>query len=416
MKRTKVLWFTNTSSNYKSAQNIYNGGGWISALENEMKKISNLDIGISFFSQGEPFKSIQESVSYYPISLDRSFKNRIKRFGSDKKQEKAQINALLKVITDFEPNIIHVFGSEQIFGLLSLHTKIPVIIHLQGLITPYLNAYFPPSYSFLDMALQKGYSLSKVYRNIIDYRGFIKGAKREKIIFNNCKLFMGRTIFDKQIASIYSPNSEYFYCSEMLRSVFYTTDVWKFDTLSNKIKIISTISSPLYKGADLILKTANILKKELKLDFEWLVFGVSEFKIAERITKINASEVSVQPMGIISAIDLSAELKSCNCYFHSSYIDNSPNSICEAQILGVPVIATNVGGVSSLIEHLNTGILIPANDPYSGASHIKEIFNNKVMASYIGSNARVLALERHDKRNIVNDLTTVYRNIKKDIN
>lgn len=51
-------------------------------------------------------------------------------------------------------------------------------------------------------------------------------------------------------------------------------------------------------------------------------------------------------------------------YVHTAYIDNSPNAICEAQYLGMPIIATYVGGVPSLIEQGKDGVLIPANDPF----------------------------------------------------
>ena len=34
----RILWFTNTPSNYKLQNGGYNGGGWISSLETEIKK------------------------------------------------------------------------------------------------------------------------------------------------------------------------------------------------------------------------------------------------------------------------------------------------------------------------------------------------------------------------------------------
>ena len=407
MKKIKVLWFTNTSSNYSVGNNEYNGGGWISSLEKELSRKLNMELGVSFFGQGQPNIINKNGVSYYPLTVDRSIKSKLKRFGSIRQQEKSQIDAILKVINQFNPDIIHVFGTEKIFGLITSFIRIPVVIHLQGLIIPYLNAYFPPSYSFVDLLLQD----KSFLKSINSYIGFKKSAKREKEILQNCNFFMGRTDWDHRISKLYSPDSKYFYCGEMLRDEFYLSEPWENKTLGVVIQITSTISSPMYKGADLILKTAQILKTKTKLNFEWNVYGINEMNLAEKKTGILSKNVSVQIKGVISSSELCKALKKSHCYFHSSYIDNSPNSICEAQMIGMPVISTNVGGISSLIEHNKTGILLPSNDPFLAASYITQIVNNQDFAIELGKNARKSALKRHNKELIITDIIKAYTSI-----
>lgn len=407
MEKIKVLWFTNTSSNYSANGNVYNGGGWISSLENEIKTKPDIMLGVSFFAQGEPFNLEINGVSYYPISLDRSLKSKWKRFCNIKEQEKSQITEILNVVNDFEPHVIHIFGVEQVFGLLQLYTKIPIIIYLQGLMNPSLNAYFPPSYSLVDFLFQGRNSL----KSLNNYRGYKLSAKREIEMLNKCDYFMGRTDWDYRISKLYSPNSKYFYCSEILRNEFYLSEPWESKKAGGVIQIISILSSPLYKGADLILKTAQVLKTKTALEFEWNVFGISDMDFAEKKTGIFCKNVGVQIKGVKSATELCKALKNAHCYFHSSYIDNSPNTICEAQIIGIPVISTNVGGISSLIEHDNTGYLLPSNDPFSGASFIIQIVKDQGLAMKIGQNGRKVALKRHNKERIITDILKAYTTI-----
>lgn len=96
---------------------------------------------------------------------------------------------------------------------------------------------------------------------------------------------------------------------------------------------------------------------------------------------------------------------------HPSYIDNSPNSICEAQYLGVPVIATNVRGIPTLVKDRETGLPIPANAPYHLASKFKTLMGDPLMQQFFGQNALRIAHSRHNHETIKSTLVGIYRQI-----
>lgn len=98
-------------------------------------------------------------------------------------------------------------------------------------------------------------------------------------------------------------------------------------------------------------------------------------------------------------------------YVHTAYVENSPNSICEAQLLGVPVVSTNVGGISSLVKHGVTGLLSPSNDPWMMVSNILEVFNNKSLAEMFSKESRMAANYRHDDDRIGIQLLNSYKDI-----
>lgn len=165
----------------------------------------------------------------------------------------------------------------------------------------------------------------------------------------------------------------------------------------------------MYKGFDLILKTAKLLKEQYALDFDWKVFGNIKPSFVEKQLGIYHKDVCVKLEGVANAVQLKQELENATVYAHTAYIENSPNSVCEAQILGIPVIATNVGGVISLIDEGETGYLVPANDPYQMAFFIEQLYENKKLNIEIGGRARKKALERHNKGKIIEDLIQTYR-------
>ena len=414
----RVLWFTNSSVDYQEHISGYNGGGWMTSLKKVIDNGKEIDLGISFLMEDSVFKKEVKNTTYYPVSIRSSIVEKIVakvRYGRDlkghfKSSDLQYVKKYLDVIADFNPTVIHIWGTEKNFGLICKHIKIPIVIHLQGIINPYLNAFFPPNISLKDYVFKDGFNPLVVSRNRKDYETWKYIAEREKEIFQNCDYFMGRTDWDRILTEIYSKNAKYFHCEEGLRDEFYTNQKWKLQK-STKFIIMTTISSPLYKGGDLLLKTASLLKNGLNVDFEWKVFGIDNLNFQEKLVGIRAVDVNLVLKGIATSEQLQSELLTANVFVHPSYIDNSPNSICEAQISGVPVIACNVGGVSSLIENNVTGILVPANDPYSLAYRIKELCVSESNSKKISIEAIKVVTKRHNLNAILINLVSIYKTL-----
>ena len=98
-------------------------------------------------------------------------------------------------------------------------------------------------------------------------------------------------------------------------------------------------------------------------------------------------------------------------YTSALTIENSPNNLCEAMILGMPCIATYAGGTGSLLRDKEDGILVQDGDPWSMAGAILELWENSETSSRLGGNARIRALKRHDPLQVVTDLVSIYNNI-----
>lgn len=416
----RILWLSNTPSNYKSVTTVYNGGGWVSSAENVISVYEGIDLAIAFSMDGEPFKIVGEYVTYYPIPCQMSKWLRLKRFflldmhNTERSICEYYKNKFKRIIDDFKPDVIHVWGTEEYWGLIADVSVVPVVLHIQGLANPCLNAYLPP---FVSWREYKRLCLSISYKGL---RRFITASRertkweirafREREIFQRVPNFLGRTKWDRQVAHLLNPNARYFHCDEFLREEFYEISI---RNIPQKLTIVTTISSPLYKGVDLLLKTAKLMKDNLGLEFEWLCFGNVEVDVAERITGIKSSDVNVFFKSVASAKVIKHALLNATCYVHTSYIDNSPNSLCEAQMLGVTCLSTNVGGIPSLIENESTGFLFPANDPYQAAYLIEYVFNNKDLNLKIGRQAYEVAIMRHNKKQIVDSLLSIYEKLAK---
>ena len=80
-------------------------------------------------------------------------------------------------------------------------------------------------------------------------------------------------------------------------------------------------------------------------------------------------------------------LKLSDIFILNSRGENFPNVILEAMINKVPVICTNVGGCSEIVEDKVTGIIIPSNDDLMLLNAIQLIMDNKHFAKKLKVNA-----------------------------
>jgi glycosyltransferase involved in cell wall biosynthesis len=319
-------------------------------------------------------------------------------------QERVYTKQMAWAINDFKPDIIQLFGTETVMGLACRFTNVPIVIHIQGWMHPIHDTWYPPRYNVAKDKIKAFLNPQKLLGHLYQSNSLIW----EEEVCRRARFFMGRTAWDKMVCSILAPNANYFYCSELLRRPFYQCNKWHYDE-NRPMYIVSIINNATYKGADVILRTAALLKKEH--NFKWIVCGVSDIKWAEQLTGIKADEVNVKCVGSQPASKLIEHLQKCTCYVHLSYIENSPNSVCEAQLMGVPVVAANVGGVSTLVEDGVTGLLVPANDAYITCSKIRMLQQNSLFSTQLGTQAAAQAEKRHDEQGIVESLQNIYTTI-----
>lgn len=85
------------------------------------------------------------------------------------------------------------------------------------------------------------------------------------------------------------------------------------------------------------------------------------------------------------------EFSEADIYLNTNRIDNMPVSVVEACAMGLPVVATEVGGLSHLIDHGKNGLLVPDNDPNKMAAAIMTLLRDPDLTERLSGNGRLLA-------------------------
>lgn len=406
----KVLWLSPVPSLY----NEQLAGGWVASLETIFRKyLPDTELGICFESTDDVFKIKREEVTYYPIHAVRTVK--------DKKAAKYNYNKywdllhpyILKVIKDFEPDIIHCFGSEWPYGQVAKEIDIPVIIHMQGYINIY-NMSAKMACSNYDLARFKHFNPKNLIGRKLQDRVEKQRATLEFDTMRHNHFFMGRTEWDKDIVKYYSPNSKYYYCPEAIRPAIYEASKrWEYQKHDN-MKIVSISAATVLKGNDIILLAAKVMK-DLGFKFEWRVAGHKDaFAFSESKLGLHHENLNIDLIGYIDATQIVNELTSADCYVHAAIIDNSPNSLCEAQLIGCPVITTYAGGIPEMVFGGEAGILYPYNEPHTLAFKLMDLFHNPSRMQDLSSKEVELSHKRHDPEQLAKTTISIYKEVIND--
>ena len=252
-----------------------------------------------------------------------------------------------------------------------------------------------------------------------------KQGEKEKEYIRRAKYVIGRTLWDRTHAKNINPEITYFHCNETLRASFYNVE-WNVEACTPHTIFFSQAASPL-KGLHVLLKALPIVKREFP-DVKIRVAGRSIIrnenlnmklrqstyaKILDKLIKRYDLKNNISFTGILNEEAMLQEYLNANVFVCASSIENSSNSIGEAQILGLPCVCSYVGGTPSIIEDGKTGIMYRFEEYEMLAHHIIEVFKNKELANMIGKEARIVALERHNAEKNTNETFEIYNKIMK---
>ena len=404
----KVLWFEVTEPSAYSSEGSPIGG-WQDSLERIVRTVPEIELMIAFVSDKYSEVKVVNGVTYIPIYAHWSlFEWKFCKYWDT--YIKKVLPQAKCIVEKYKPNLIHIFGTEWPFGQIATYTNIPVVIHVMGSIVPYNNANYPPGYSFSSSVLHCWWNPKKVWESFIDKRNLKNRELWERSTWKVVDNYMGRTQWDCALSRIMHPERRYFHVEEALRKEFVSGNhQWKRPK-DNKLRLFSTGCSTFWKGPDMMLKVAKILT-DLGVDFEWQIAGSmtdSIKKYVEKREKTRFEDNHICILGYKQPAEFIEILCSSTMYVHTAYIENSPNSICEAQCLGVPVVSTNVGGIASLVRNGIDGILVPANDPWQMADAIVQLAGDGDKMESFSENSRVFALQRHDDEHIKAQLLECY--------
>jgi len=417
----KVLWLCNIMLP-KIAKSLSmpfrSTSGWLTGLSEELQKEKDVSLAVSFpvLLQRTPLEGTAEGMEYYGFpwnGKDFTYSGKTERY-------------FCAVLTKVKPDLVHIFGTEfphtlamvracEQTGLIS-HT----VISIQGLVSVYAEHYLA--------ALPERVAHSHTFRDYVKRDSIFQAQRKYRIrgkleteALKKVPHVIGRTDWDRACTEIIQPQAAYHFCNETLRKSFYVNR-WSLEKCEKHSVFVSQWEYPI-KGFHLLLLAMPELIRRYP-DLKVYTTGKSPFERTGFKNRLKETSYLVYIKKLIEQYRLKEhicflggeldEQSMCQAFLRShvflspSSIENSPNSLGEAMILGVPCVSSDVGGVKNMMVHGKEGFLYSYDEYYMIAHYISRIFEDDALALRFSEAGRQHAERTHDPHRNLEDLRKAY--------
>jgi N-acetyl-alpha-D-glucosaminyl L-malate synthase BshA len=165
---------------------------------------------------------------------------------------------------------------------------------------------------------------------------------------------------------------------------------------------------PVKRIDDLIYSMCIIIKNEPNAQLILVGDGPERHGIERLIDKLDLRK-NILVTGYRS--DVAAMMNCADALVLCSETENAPLTILEGMSCGLPIIATNVGGIPEQVQDGENGFLVPVKHPEEIAEAALKLNADEKLISRMGENARKTVLERYTKDKVLKQYIDVYRAI-----
>ncbi len=435
----KVLWLCNIvlpAAARQLGMEVSNKEGWVNGMA-DMLLAGSKDISLSVAAplprdripQGQEIYSGkvrmgESSFSFYGFWEDVNH--------AEKYDENLE-PVLKKIVSIEEPDIVHCFGTEYPHTLAMCRIfpqKDRLLLGIQGLCSLCAESYYA--------------SLPGEVIRSVTLRDWLKQdslrQQQEKFALRGCMEreavglagnITGRTHWDRTHTKAWNPRARYYEMNESLRAEFYGP-IWEERQCIPYTIFLSQGDYPL-KGLHYMLLAMPAILKEYPQARVWVAgnslvaYGTWKEKLKisaygkylrSLLRRLHLEE-RVSFLGKLDAGQMRDRYLKSSLYVCCSSLENSPNSLGEAMLLGVPCVSADVGGVSSIFTGGADGIVY---EGFSGgdeleaisgrlAEAVMQMWRDPAKRAEYCRNARNHALHTHDREKNYQKLVEIYEKI-----
>ena len=356
-----ILWITNIL--FPEANRLLTGsdelkasGGWLLGAARGI--VDNCAVNLTVASVSPLVKSLTKlkgnRVTYYVLP-----------YGKGNERVNLEYCKYWEIVkSETCPDLVHIHGTEFSHGHAYLKScgAENVVVSIQGL-TSACAYYYCYGISMLDILMNL--TIHDLIKGTMIHgkRGFRKRGEFEVDTLKMAKHIIGRTSWDRARTWAINPEAMYHFCNETLRPEFYDGSSWTYEHCEKHTIFLSQVGYPI-KGLHQVLRAMRLIIRHYP-DTVLRIAGnditrysnLSEFvrytgygRYIKHMIRKSGLKDKVFFTGSLNGQQMKREYLKANVFVCPSSIENSPNSLGEAQLLGTPCVASYVGGIPDMMK------------------------------------------------------------------
>jgi glycosyltransferase involved in cell wall biosynthesis len=294
------------------------------------------------------------------------------------------IRAVRKKLREIQPDIVHAQGTERDCAVSAVFQKIPKILTIHGNIRAItkLHRHSPLSFWWIQSQLE-AFCLPR-------FAGVICISK-----------YTQQQVTDLAKKTWLLPNAT--------ENLFFESRLPALDPSSSPlVLVVANVDSR--KNQNALIQALDPLANKLKFTVKF--YGrCGEDSYGKEFRSLIETRPWCSWGGMISREKLRDEFARATVLFLPTREDNCPMVVLEAQASGVPVIASNVGGVPDLVEDGVTGLLTNPDLPSTMPIALEKILSDKALADRLAEGGRKQALARFHPNVIATRHLKIYEEV-----
>jgi glycosyltransferase involved in cell wall biosynthesis len=386
--RLKVLWFSNVAF---TELNSNTTGSWIHSMSELLMMTEEVELfNITQGKVNQVIRKDCKSISQWFIPTVKLRKNGLPNYKN--------IDKIQQIVQNINPDIIHIWGTENYWGLLSSrgYVKGNILLEIQGLKYAYAK-YFFSGLTFLQII--RCFRLKEFVKPFTSLLGqkikFERWGKFEKEMISNTKFISTQSEWVRAHIININRNASIIETEIALRSAFLNALKWDLKTCMPFQVFTSVSTSALsYKGLHTLIDAIAILKNKFP-GVKLLIGGHSSVGLKSDgyskwlRDKIRNSEIepNVHFLGPLDAENIVIQLQSANVVVVPSFIETYCLALHEALTVGVPTVVSFAGAMPEFAKDKDNALFYPPGDAEMCANAIESLFLNKELALRISTNA-----------------------------
>jgi len=406
----RVLWFCNRPV---LSPDTGGTGTWLDALAHQLIKVDGLELGVVTHGVVKRFtRDDHPKLAQWVVPCQA-------RPGRDGLPAGDIVQAIRQAVLEFAPDLVHVWGTESYWGLLTGRGLItqPAVLNLQGLkysIAPVFNGGLSAVEQLACIGLKELLRGTSIFQQ---QRAFARwGVFEREMIASHRQIICSSAWHKQQVAGI-DPTIRLYDCAIPLREPFTTADPWQ-PPGGYRVFCSSAYPAP-FKGLHVALQALALVKRVLP-DIHLCIAGMAPvtgirrdgyLAWVQRAIRRLRLENSVTWLGTLSAVEVVAELHAAAAMVLPTYIESVGVSLHEAMMIGTPTTASFVGGLQSAAQDGVSCLFFPPGDAMVCAANLSSLLTDSAFALNLSRQSRAVAQQRNGTARIVATQLAIYRHI-----